>query len=132
MRASITVLVLLLSVCGCKTGGISREAMQRDLEQTGARLRALPTLSDTTRFPEALRDAVLEVAHVVREEGDDPSEFHVEYRTNASESVVFFDLWFSAGLAPGSVRIAGNPGGRSRTVSYDLSTKRASPSRFWQ
>ena len=87
-------------------------------------------------LPEKYLEATQAVTVVLVGEGEDPKEFRTEVREDGK--LWIFQLWHIGALvemrkakAKDSAAL-GNPGGKCRTIVYDLKNGTASKSCFWQ
>jgi hypothetical protein len=78
-------------------------------------------------LPPTYWDAALNVAAVLVAEKENPREFKAEIEEKNGTYV--FHLWHVSGLGN---PVVGNPGGKCRDIIYDLASRTASKSTFWQ
>lgn len=89
----------------------------------------LPRLSEVhPRY----QDAASAVAAVLVGEKEEPKEFRVRVEEKHGGKVLVFRLWHDSAFTPENERFIGNPGGRCRDIEYDVESRKASQSLYWQ
>jgi hypothetical protein len=87
---------------------------------TDMRNPKLPRLDQVDGFPALYRDAALNIAAAVRQEGLNPSEYLTEVRVEEAGHILRFELWHESVVGahydPGT---KGDPSHKCRTVLYD-------------
>ncbi|HBO97159.1 MAG TPA: hypothetical protein DE315_06275 [Candidatus Omnitrophica bacterium] len=92
----------------------------------------LPALLDMEAFPEQYRDAARAVAASVAGAGEDPKEFYAQVEPKDSSRLLVFHLWHRSAFEPQNIGMLGNPGGKCRDVWYDMDSRKATKTLFWQ
>ena len=92
----------------------------------------LPALLDMEAFPEQYRDAARAVAASVADAGEDPKEFYAQVEPKDSSRLLVFHLWHRSAFEPQNIGMLGNPGGKCRDVWYDMDSRKATKTLFWQ
>jgi hypothetical protein len=77
-------------------------------------------------------EAVLHVSAKLKEEGEDPSEFHAEIEEKDGGAVLVFRLTHKDTFLPKNRNVIGNPSGKDREIRFDTRTRAASRSSFYQ
>ena len=91
----------------------------------------LPVLGEATRFQPNYREAAVAVAESIKANGERAEEFHVAVKDEGN-GVLSFELWHKSALTFRNRNVAGNPGGKCRTVRYDLASHKVISSLLWQ
>lgn len=89
----------------------------------------LPRLGEV---PAKYQVAAQAVAAVLADEGEEPKEFRAKVVEKDGGGTLVFHLWHDSAFTPEHAREIGNPGGRCRDVVYDVRSRKASQSVFWQ
>ena len=93
--------------------------------------KVAPALMNQKDLPAKYQEAAKSVAAVLASEKEDPREFKAEVQEKG-ETAYVFHLWHISAFTPGNKGAVGNPGGRCRDIVYDVKSRKASKSVFWQ
>jgi len=93
--------------------------------------KEIPALLNQKDLPAKYREAAEQVAAALAAEKETPREFKAEVEEKGGRAYVFH-LWHISAFTPENKGVVGNPGGKCRDIVYDLKSRTASKSMFWQ
>ena len=82
-------------------------------------------------FPAEQRAAIQASALQLTLDGESPSDFYAEVRTETN-NVLVVELWHESAFKPKNRLVVGNPGGKCRNFYYDTNWKKITDKLFWQ
>ncbi len=121
MTRTLKLSLFLLALVFTSSAGLLASSTKKELPP--------PRLSE---LPVRYQDAAKAVAAVLVGEKEEPKEFRAEIEEKDEGKKFVFHLWHDSAFTRENKRVVGNPGGKCRDIEYDVRSRKASQSLFWQ